>query len=66
MLLHHELRARQFRKTPALRDKFIESSAFDHASIVEHQDTGGVANGRKSVRDHGLDIAKFATISSTI
>src|SRR5207253_1743214 len=34
ILLHHELSPRQFRKTPALCDQLIESSAFDHAPCV--------------------------------
>src|SRR5882762_1025019 len=44
ILLHHELGLREFRKASALGHQFIESSAFDHAPVVEHQDTGGVAN----------------------
>ena len=66
ILLNHELGPREFRKTATLGDKFIESSAFDHASGVEYEDFRGVADGGKPVRDHGLDIAEFATISSTI
>src|SRR5712672_3388040 len=52
ILVHHELGLREFREASALGDQFIERSAFDHAAIVEHQDTGGVANGRKPMRDH--------------
>src|SRR5205085_9120531 len=52
ILLHHELSARQFRKTPAFRDKLVKSSTFDHAARIEHQDTGGVANRGEPVRDH--------------
>src|ERR1700738_1241540 len=51
-LLHHELSPCQFRETAALRHQFIERSAFDHMSVVEHQDARGIANGREPVRDH--------------
>src|SRR5262249_20980611 len=37
-LLHHELGACELGKTAAFRNEFIESSAFDHAPVVEHQD----------------------------
>src|SRR4051812_48105391 len=33
ILLNHELGPRKFRKTAAMGDKFIESSAFDHAAL---------------------------------
>src|SRR5229473_1763139 len=52
ILLDHELGPCECRKTAAFRHQFIESSAFDHLSVVEHQDSRGVANGRKPVRDH--------------
>ena len=64
--LYHELGFCEFRKASAFGHQFIERSAFDHAAIIEYQDTGGVANGGEPVRDHGLDIAEFAMISSTI
>src|SRR5215216_1471871 len=51
-LLHHELGLREFRKASAFGHQFIESSSFDHAAVVKHEDAGGVANGRKPVRDH--------------
>src|ERR1700704_1346809 len=52
ILLHHELGPCQFRETTALRHQFIERSAFDHMSVVEHQDARGIANGREPVRDY--------------
>src|SRR5258708_40307807 len=45
IFLHHELGPCQFRKTAAFCHQFIESSAFDHAAVVEHQDARGVADG---------------------
>src|ERR1700687_1571130 len=52
ILLNHELGPCEFRKTAAFRHQFIESSAFDHMSAVEHKDARGVANGREPVSDH--------------
>ena len=52
ILLNHELGPREFRKTLAFRHQFIESSAFDHMSAVEHKDARGIANGREPVGDH--------------
>src|ERR1700687_5659201 len=52
ILLNHELGPCEFRKTPAFRHQFIESSAFDHMSTVEHKDARGIANGREPVGDH--------------
>ena len=43
ILLNHELGPREFRKTLAFRHQFIESSAFDHMSAVEHKDARGIA-----------------------
>src|ERR1700761_8423589 len=51
-LLYHELGACEFRETSALRDQFIESSAFDHLTVLEYQDTGRVADGGETMRDH--------------
>src|ERR1700745_3371295 len=51
VLLQHELGARELGKTAAYRDKFIESSTFDHASVVEKQDARGVANGGQAMGD---------------
>src|SRR3981081_2282778 len=46
ILLNHELSPCELRTTTAFRHQFIESSAFDHMSAVEHQDARGIANGR--------------------
>ena len=51
LFLDHELSPREIGKTPAFRHQFIESSAFDHPSLVEQQDTGGVEIGRASCRE---------------
>src|SRR6516164_6173321 len=50
-LLNHELGPGEFRETAAFGHEFIESSAFDHPSVVEHQDSRRVSNGRKPVGD---------------
>src|SRR5262249_2353715 len=50
--LPHELVSCQFRKTAAFRYQFIESSVLDHASMIEHQNTRGIAYGGEAVRDH--------------
>src|SRR5215470_13253312 len=52
LFLHHELGAREFRKPAAFGDQFIESSTFDHAPAVEHQNFRGVADCGKPMCDH--------------
>src|ERR1700749_1451747 len=52
VFVHHELRPREFRKTAAFRHQFIESSVLDHAPMIEHQDTRGIADRGKTMRDH--------------
>src|SRR5438034_9570747 len=41
-LLHHELGFRQLREMAAARHQFIESSALDHAAVLEYQNPRGV------------------------
>src|SRR4029078_3103167 len=52
LFLHHELGAREFRKTAAFGHQFIESSTFDHVAIVENQDSRGVADRGEAMCDH--------------
>src|ERR1700737_716634 len=65
-LLNHELGPCEFRKTAAFRHQFIESSAFDHAPVVENQDARGVADGGKPVRDHECGAALHHFIESRV
>src|SRR3954447_3865049 len=49
---HHELGAGELGEAAALMHKLIEVAGFHDASALEHQNTGGVADGGKPVRDH--------------
>src|ERR1700759_4809392 len=44
VFLHHELGFCEFRETAAFGHQFIESSVLDHAPMIEHQDTRGIAD----------------------
>src|SRR6516225_11951342 len=50
-LLNHELGPGEFRKTAAFGHEFIESSAFDHPSVLENQDSRRISNGRQPMGD---------------
>src|SRR2546423_12580942 len=47
-----KLCAGELSEAAAMLDQLVEGAGLDDASVLEHQDAGGVANGREAMGDH--------------